>query len=57
LRRLIDDRELRLAMGRRARERAEDVFSIDAVTGQLEAVYRELMGPPGRDADGAPRSP
>jgi glycosyltransferase involved in cell wall biosynthesis len=44
LRRLVDDRELRLAMGRSARERAERVFSIDAVTAQLEAVYRELMG-------------
>lgn len=44
LRRLIDDRELRLTMGRRARERAERVFSIDAVTLQLEAVYRELIG-------------
>lgn len=43
LRRLIDDRELRLAMGRRARERAERVFSIDAVTQQLESVYRELI--------------
>jgi glycosyltransferase involved in cell wall biosynthesis len=44
LRRLIDDRELRLAMGRRARERAENVFSIDAVTAQLEDVYRSLIG-------------
>jgi glycosyltransferase involved in cell wall biosynthesis len=44
LRRLVDDRELRLAMGRRARERAERVFSIEAVTGQLDALYRELMG-------------
>jgi glycosyltransferase involved in cell wall biosynthesis len=43
LRRLIDDRTLRLAMGRRARERAESVFSIDAVTRRLEAVYRELI--------------
>ena len=43
LRRLIDDRELRLAMGRRSRERAENVFSIDAVTAQLESVYRSLI--------------
>jgi len=44
LRRVIGDRELRLAMGRRARRRAEDVFSIDAVTKQLETVYRDLIG-------------
>lgn len=43
LRRLVEDRELRLAMGRRARERAESVFSMDAVTAQLESIYRELL--------------
>jgi glycosyltransferase involved in cell wall biosynthesis len=45
LRRLIEDRELRLAMGARARARAESVFSMEAVTAQLEALYRGLLGP------------
>jgi len=43
LRRLVEDRELRLSMGRRARRRAEEVFSIDAVTRQLEAIYLGLI--------------
>jgi glycosyltransferase involved in cell wall biosynthesis len=40
---LIADPELRLAMGRRARARAEAVFSLPAVVEQLEAVYQELL--------------
>jgi len=48
LRRLVDDRALRLALGRRARARAETVFSIEAVTAQLEGIYRSLLpGGPG----------
>ncbi|NNL65483.1 MAG: hypothetical protein HKP30_04515 [Myxococcales bacterium] len=43
LQRLIDDRALRLAMGEKARGRAVDVFSIEAVTAQLESVYRGLL--------------
>jgi glycosyltransferase involved in cell wall biosynthesis len=43
LRRLIDDRGLRLALGARARARAESVFSMEAVTAQLESLYRELL--------------
>ena len=43
LRRLIDDPALRLALGAKARKRAVEVFSIEAVTAQLEALYRELM--------------
>jgi glycosyltransferase involved in cell wall biosynthesis len=45
LRRLIEDRELRLAMGARARARAESVFSMEAVTAQLESLYRSLLAP------------
>lgn len=46
LRRLVEDPEARLAMGRRARHRVEASFSLGAVTDQLDAVYRELLPTP-----------
>lgn len=42
LRRLVEDRELRLALGRHARERVEECFSMPAVVGALVNIYREL---------------
>lgn len=43
IRRLVESPELRLAMGRRARERVEAAFSSDAVIEQLEGVYSGLL--------------
>lgn len=43
IQRLVDDPELRSAAGHRARRRVEQLFSSDAVLGQLEAVYEELL--------------
>jgi glycosyltransferase involved in cell wall biosynthesis len=43
LRRLIDDAQLRVAMGRRGRERVESTFSFEAVVARLAAIYRELV--------------
>jgi glycosyltransferase involved in cell wall biosynthesis len=40
---LVGDPELRLAMGARARARAESVFSLPAIVAQLEDVYRPLL--------------
>lgn len=45
LRRLVDDRALRLRLGRQARQRAETVFSLPAVCERLAAVYGELLSP------------
>ncbi len=43
LRRLVEDRDLRLRMGASGRARAVEVFSMEAVIEQLEAVYGEMM--------------
>jgi len=42
---LVQDRELRLAMGRRARVRVEERFSLPAVIERLGALYDELAPP------------
>jgi len=42
LRQLVESATLRLAMGKRARIRAEEVFDLEAVISQLRAVYDEL---------------
>lgn len=44
IQRLVDSPALRTAMGRESRRRVEQLFSRDAVLGQLEAVYEELLG-------------
>lgn len=43
LRRLIDDPDLRVEMGRRARARAEAQYSFEAIVGRLDSLYRELL--------------
>lgn len=43
LRRLIDDRQFRLACGRRARQRAHELFSIERRGAELSALYTELL--------------
>jgi glycosyltransferase involved in cell wall biosynthesis len=48
LERLIRDRELRTALGERAREHARERFSPSAAARGLEAVYRELVPTGGR---------
>ncbi len=40
--RLIEDRELRLAMGRAGREAYEAKFTVEAVRDQMLAAFREL---------------
>jgi glycosyltransferase involved in cell wall biosynthesis len=43
LRRLVEDPQLRHAMGRCARARVEAVFSMPAVVSELDQIYRELV--------------
>ena len=44
LRRLIDDPELRIAMGACGRARVESNFSFESVVARLAAIYRQLEG-------------
>jgi len=48
---LVRDPDLRLAMGRRARERVEREFSRDAVLRRLGEIYDELAPPPTGSGD------
>jgi len=41
---LVDDRNARLAMGERAKQRAQDQYSIAANLARYHALYRELLG-------------
>jgi glycosyltransferase involved in cell wall biosynthesis len=41
--RLLSDRELCVGMGRKARERARQEFTIEAMTERVEALYRQLL--------------
>ncbi|HEY7838200.1 MAG TPA: glycosyltransferase [Terriglobales bacterium] len=45
LRHLIEDRDFRLACGRRARRRARDLFSIEARGAEMVALYEGLLAP------------
>ena len=44
VRRLIDDPQLAAAMGRAARERVQEKFSVDLMVTNTLAVYREVLG-------------
>lgn len=46
LRRLLEDRDFRLACGRRARARAQQLFSIQQQGPTLQALYQELLARP-----------
>jgi len=50
LRQLVENATLRLALGKRARTRAEEVFDLEAVIAQLRAVYDELFESTSRSA-------
>lgn len=45
---LHGDAELRASMGARAYERVQDKFSLEALAGNIDAVYRELLAETGR---------
>jgi glycosyltransferase involved in cell wall biosynthesis len=42
--RLLDDRELRLAIGQRNLERVHRSFTVEAMVDHYRALYRELLG-------------
>jgi glycosyltransferase involved in cell wall biosynthesis len=41
---LLRDRNFRIEMGRRARQKIEQAFSVESVTRRYMEVYRELLG-------------
>lgn len=54
---LLDDRALRTRIGRENRERAERLFSVQAMVRSYDELYREVLRAPRRIVSGAPRAP
>jgi len=48
LRPVLEDHELALALGERARQTVESRYAIDVVTGVLDGIYKRLIEPPSR---------
>jgi glycosyltransferase involved in cell wall biosynthesis len=49
--RLLDDRQLALALGAAGRERAVEAYSWERVAGRLEELYESVLRPPGMPLD------